>query len=232
MDIIRDIVNGKLNYLSEEFYIEEAKEKREDATFRYKFQDVIDVASEKAQILKARGITSKKTAKVAATQATATGQVPYNLIVENSPPKMQQPATGCDCCQSTQHSIQNCNKLGSMKIENVMAELRRFQYCFRCMHKGHIAKFCKNKAVKCGKCNFFGHPTILHGIKEFRQQQQQQGLATSANPPNQPSTSSNGASSNNSNTHQPQPNSVNQPTNPANRTAAAGGNNQEEAGQR
>ena len=77
VDIVRDLVNGKLNYLSEEFYIEEAKEKRENSTFRYKFQDVIDVASEKAQILKARGITSKKTAKVAATQAKINCQDTY-----------------------------------------------------------------------------------------------------------------------------------------------------------
>ena len=196
VDIIRDLINGKLNYLSEEFYIEEAKEKRENPSFRYKFQDVIDVASEKAQILKARGIASKKahkTAGVAATQIRPTGQMNYNKVVENSPPKVQQPASSCDLCHSTQHSIQNCNKLWHMKLEDRMVELRKFHYCFRCMLKGHIAKFCKNKPVKCGKCSLFGHPNILHGIRELRQQQQQQRLAAGGatpstnsitNPPN------------------------------------------------
>ena len=178
VDIIRDIINGKLNYLSEEFYIEEAKEKRDDASFRYKFQDVINVISEKAQILKARGITSKKTPKTAGVAATQ--KMGYNEAVENSPPKVQQPASSCECCQSTQHSIQNCNKLWHMKLEERMAELRKYNYCFRCMMKGHIAKFCKNKPVKCGKCSLFGHPSILHGIRELRQQQQQQRLAAGA----------------------------------------------------
>ena len=182
VDIIRDLINGKLQYLSEEFYVEEAKEKRENPSFRYKFQDVIDVTSEKAQILKARGITSKKTktAGVASTQARPAGQMAYNEVVENSPPKVQQPASKCECCQSQQHSIQNCNKLWNMKLEDRMVELRKYQYCFRCMLKGHIAKFCKNKPVKCGKCSLFGHPNILHGIRELRQQQQQQRLAAAA----------------------------------------------------
>ena len=220
VDIIRDIINGKLSYLSEEFYVEEAKEKRDDPSFRYKFQDVIDITSEKAQILKARGITSKKpskTAGVAATQMMSNGQMGYNEVVEHSPPKPQQPASSCECCQSTQHSIQNCNKLWNMKLEDRMVELRKYHYCFRCMNKGHIAKFCKNKPVKCGKCSLFGHPNILHGIRELRQQQQQQRLATAAaaastsnmNPPN--------SINNNPNTSNQQPTSTrppisNQPT--------------------
>ena len=225
VDIIRDLINGKLNYLSEEFYIEEAKEKREDPSFRYKFQDVIDVTSEKAQILKARGITSKKahkTAGVAATQIRAAGQMNYNEVVENSPPKAQQPASNCDLCHSTQHSIQNCNKLWHMKLEDRMAELRKLHYCFRCMLKGHIAKFCKNRPVKCGKCNLFGHPNILHGIRELRQQQQQQRLAAAAAAP-----------STNSNTNPPHPtngsqsqNTSNQASTPQNTPSTSGiGNN-------
>ena len=212
VDIVRDIINGKMNYLSEEFYIEEAKKKREDPTFRYKFQDVIDVASEKAQILKARGITSKKaskTAGVAATQVTSSGQTQYRDVVENSPPKVQQPASSCECCSSTQHSILHCNKLSNMKLEDIMAELKRLQYCFRCMHKGHIAKFCKNKPVKCGKCNFFGHPNVLHGIREFRQQQQQQRLAATATTANQPQTTSTGTPSATTTSNQ---NTSNQPS--------------------
>ena len=113
----------------------------------------------------------------------------YVQAVENSPPKIQQPAGKCECCQSTQHSILNCNKLGNMRLEDKMTELKGFQYCFRCMHKGHIAKFCKNKPIKCGKCNLMGHPTILHGIRELRQQQYQQRLAAQATSGNQPSTS-------------------------------------------
>ena len=158
---------------------------------------MIDVTSEKAQILKARGITSKKapkTAGVAATQMRPAGQMNYNEVVGNSPPKIQQPASSCELCQSTQHSIQNCNKLWHMKLEDRMIELRKFHYCFRCMLKGHIAKFCKNKPVKCGKCSLFGHPNILHGIRELRQQQQQQRLAagaaaSSTNPSINPSNS-------------------------------------------
>ena len=218
VDIVRDLINGKLNYLSEEFYIEEAKEKRENPSFRYRFQDVINVASEKAQILKARGITSKKapkTAGVAATQMRQTGQMNYNEVVENSPPKVQQPASGCECCQSSQHSIQNCNKLWHMKLEDRMVELRKFQYCFRCMMKGHIAKFCKNKPAKCGKCSLFGHPSILHGIRELRQQQQQQRLAAAA-------TTTNAAPPTTSNTDQPRPTNNPHSQNTSNQASTSG----------
>ena len=220
---MRDIINGKLSYLSEEFYVEEAKEKRDDPSFRFKFQDVIDVTSEKAQILKARGITSKKapkTAGVASTQRTQSGQMGYNEVVEHSPPKPQQPASNCECCQSTQHSIQNCNKLWNMKLEDRMIELRKFNYCFRCMMKNHIAKFCKNKPVKCGKCNFFGHPNILHGIRELRQQQQQQrqggAAAASSNPTTSTSSNGNAANTNNNGNTSNQPPTTTRPSNPTN----------------
>ena len=236
VDIVRDLINGKLSYLSEEFYIEEAKEKRENANFRYKFQDVIDVASEKAQILKARGISSKKTAKtagVAATQMMSTGQMQYNEVVENSPPKLQQPASSCECCQSTQHSIQNCNKLWNMKLEDRMVELRKFQYCFRCMLKGHIAKFCKNKPVKCGKCNLLGHPNILHGIRELRQQQQQQRIAAAAAAAADPSSGTNNSTTaSNHNGRAPNTSSANQPSTSSNQPTPPGNQNHGETSSR
>ena len=144
----------------------------------------------------------------------------YNEVVENSPPKMQQPASSCECCQSTQHSIQNCNKLWNMKLEDRMVELRKYHYCFRCMLKGHIAKFCKNRPVKCGKCSLFGHPNILHGIRELRQQQQQQRLAAAAN--------SDATSPSNPNSNQPNAqhqNTSNHSSTPSSSSTASGSNN-------
>ena len=144
---------------------------------------------------------------------TSSGQMGYNDVVENSPPKPQQPASGCEPCHSTQHSVQNCNKLRNMKLEDIMVELRKFNYCFRCMGRNHIAKFCKNKPVKCGKCNFFGHPTILHGIRELRQQQQQQRQGNATNTSN---PSGNAANTNNNTNTSSQPSTSSRPTNPTN----------------
>ena len=197
---------------------------------------MIDVASEKAQILKARGISSKKTAKtagVAATQMMSTGQMQYNEVVENLPPKLQQPASSCECCQSTQHSIQNCNKLWNMKLEDRMVELRKFQYCFRCMLKGHIAKFCKNKPVKCGKCNLLGHPNILHGIRELRQQQQQQRIAAAAAAAADPSSGTNNSTTaSNQNGRAPNTSSTNQPSTSSNQPTPPGNQNHGETSSR
>ena len=182
-DIIRDIVNGKLSYMAEEFYNEEAKKKRENPKFRYKFQDVIDIVSEKAQILKARGITSKgqQTVKVAATQGmTGDNNALYSRAAK-SPPKAQPPLMKCELCQSSSHSIEKCNKLSTMSLADKAKEYRRLRYCFRCSKKGHIAKFCQNEPNKCGECGQLGHPTILHGWRELQQQLRAEANKTANN---------------------------------------------------
>ena len=92
VDIVREVVVGKLPFMADEFYKKEAKKKKKDAAFRMKFQDVVDEVMERAQILKAQGKTSKPTqvAKVAAA-ATNMGPRNYSGVLRNSPPKVQQP---------------------------------------------------------------------------------------------------------------------------------------------
>ena len=90
-DIVREIINAKVPFMSEEFYRREAKIKRKEQSFRMKFDDLIEAVSERAAILKAQGKTSKSagnanSAKVAAAKTTA-GHQQYNNIVKTSPPK-------------------------------------------------------------------------------------------------------------------------------------------------
>ena len=164
-DIVREVINGKVPFISDDFYRREARMKRKRPAFRMNFDDVIDAISERAAILKAQGKTSKSqavsTAKVAA--AKTTGQQNYSGVVKNSPPKQQQELPTKPVCKlcNFQHKTEDCNRWSQMTIEKRQEELRKRGLCFKCLTGGHISRWCPNDQPECKVCKK-NHQSILH----------------------------------------------------------------------
>ena len=186
---------GKIPYAADAFYEKEAKQKRKDHLFRFKFEDLMIKVEERAQILKAQGKsasggTKNQTAKVAAT--TTNNSQPRSFVniakdaAENnafnvSPPKQQpqlhhRPQEKCIICNIS-HNVKDCARMKSMTIEKRLEELKRRGICFRCLEGGHMARSCPQAAnVRCSECNG-RHQTLLHGkvgAQQHQLEQQQQ----------------------------------------------------------
>ena len=171
-DMIRDIMNKKLPFMSEDFYKSEIKKQRKDAKFRMNFDDLLQAVSDRIRTMKAQGVAPKKEdqAKIAAVQGNATG---WNKKAA-SPPKQQNqpPKVRCFNCNAS-HGIDQCNDLMSLPLEKVVEKLRAERSCYNCLKPNHIAKFCRDEGFKCAKCGL-GHPTILCGLRQLQQQQRQE----------------------------------------------------------
>ena len=172
-DIIRDLVNKRLPFMSDEFYRAETKKQKKDPRFRMAFDDLLETIQDKARTLKARGIASKKdsidTAKVAATSGQTTEKWSSKVA---SPPKEQPEASSCFNCSSVRHGADKCNDLRLMGMEKIVEVLKKEGRCFSCLEKiNHVAKFCtEKKKFKCLLCGG-SHPTILCGLPKFLAQQ-------------------------------------------------------------
>ena len=168
-DIIRDIVNKRLPFMSDEFYRTETKRQKKDPKFRMGYDELLESIQDKARTLKARGISSKRdatdTAKVAATSGQTTEKWSSKVA---SPPKEQPEAKSCFNCSSVRHGADKCNSLRMMGMEKMVEKLKKDGRCFSCLEKtSHVAKFCTEK--KKHKCELCGgsHPTILCGLPKF-----------------------------------------------------------------
>ena len=188
--IVRDLVMGKIPYAADGFYEKEAKQKRKDPLFRFKFEDLMIKVEERAQILKAQGKsatggTENQTAKVAATTTNSEPRS-YNIVKEAaknnafsvSPPKQQpqlyqRPQEKCIICNFN-HNIKECPRMKSMTTVKRLEELKRRGICFRCLEGGHMARGCPQAAnVRCSECNG-RHQTLLHGRVGAQQQNPEQ----------------------------------------------------------
>ena len=175
-DIIRDIFNKKLPFMSEEFYKSEIKKQKKDPKYRMKFEDMLQALSDKVRTMKAQGISSNKDdAKIAAFDRNDNNDTWRKKAA--SPPNQNPPTKSsvikCFVCNAS-HPLEKCNKLRNMTIERRTEILRKDNRCFRCLEKdGHIAKFCQSEGFKCSECPY-NHPTILHGLYEMRQKQRQE----------------------------------------------------------
>ena len=174
-DIIRDIFNKKLPFMSEEFYKAEIKKQKKDPKMRMKFEDMLQAISDKIRTMKAQGMSSKKDdAKI----ASFDGKVEDTWSSKAASPPKQNPAPKtavikCFYC-SASHPLEKCNKLRNMPVEKRTEILRQDKRCFRCLQKDdHIAKFCQREGFKCMECPY-NHPTILHGLYELRQKKRQE----------------------------------------------------------
>ena len=74
-DIVRDLMNKKLPFMSEEFYKEEIRKQKKNAKFRMDFDDMLQAVSDKIRTMKAQGVAPKKEdqAKIAALQGNTPG---------------------------------------------------------------------------------------------------------------------------------------------------------------
>ena len=118
-DIIRDILNKKLSFMSEEFYKMEVKKQKKDAKFRMSFDDLLQAISDKVRTMKAQGFSSKKeeSAKIQALDGNEKDDA-WKRKAE-SPPKPQPPkkqkTISCFICNAS-HPLEKCNKLLSMPL--------------------------------------------------------------------------------------------------------------------
>ena len=175
-DIIRDIFNKKLPFMSEEFYRQEIKKQKKEPKYRMKFDDMLQALSDKVRTMKAQGISSKKEdAKIASLDSNDNNDAWKRKAA--SPPKQMPPSKAsvikCFVCNAS-HPLDKCNKLRNMPVERRTEILRKDGRCFRCLEKkDHIAKWCKAEGFKCLECPY-KHPTILHGLYELRQKKRQE----------------------------------------------------------
>ena len=158
--------------MADKFYEKEAKRMEKDKRFKFKFQDLINEIADRAQVLKLQGKNTGKaslqqTAKVAATSSVSQGS--FRDAVRDSPPKQQgiipskQPSNQMRCrfC-SQQHTTEGCTKLLAMNLQQRMDSLKKQGFCYRCLHKGHVARDCGMRQPPiCKTCNL-GHQSMLH----------------------------------------------------------------------
>ena len=182
-DIVREIVNAKVPFMSEEFYRREAKMKRKQPLFRMKFDDLIEAVSERAAILKAQGKTSKtqgtgNSAKIASSK-TSGNQQQYNNVVKNSPPKQQPDLPVKPKCQwcKLEHRTEECSQVLALTVEKRQEEFRKRALCFKCLTQGHIGKFCPNEQPVCKHCKK-NHLSILHVDYEKNQKDDNKAAET------------------------------------------------------
>ena len=192
-DIIRDIFNRRLSFMSEEFYRAEVKRQRKDSKFRMSFDDLLQAISDKVRTMKAQGFSSKKDepAKIQALDGNEKDDA-WKRKAE-SPPKPQPPkkqkTISCFICNAS-HPLEKCNKLLSMPLEQRTEILRKDRRCFRCLEKeGHIAKWCQSEGFKCADCGF-NHPTILCGLRKLMQEKKKEQIAAQNQNGNQRQTKS------------------------------------------
>ena len=53
--IIRQVVMANVPFMADRFYEKETKKRKKDSKFQYKFKDMIEAISDRAQVLKAQG---------------------------------------------------------------------------------------------------------------------------------------------------------------------------------
>ena len=179
-DIIRDILNKKLPFMSEEFYKAEIKRQRKDSKFRMRFDDMLQAISEKVCTMKAQGFSSKKDECQPAKIQSLDGNEKNNAWKRKaeSPPKQQQQqptwsqetTVECFYCNAS-HPLDKCNALLNLSLMERIEILKMAGVCFKCLKKaGHIARSCDDNGFKCNDCHF-NHPTILCGQWQLMQKQ-------------------------------------------------------------
>ena len=169
-EIIQDLLNEKLSFMAESFFRRQYKITKTQPLYRRGFFDIIEDLQERAQIMKARGLTSRsKTDKENVVQMApaimTNGPKTYSEAVKQSPPKEQQQLQErprCEFCQEG-HWSDECPSL--MAMETVMERKeasKKKGLCWRCMRRaGHIARMCTEPEPKCGICSL-RHMTCFH----------------------------------------------------------------------
>ena len=202
-DIVRDLMNKKLPFMSEDFYKEEIRRQKKNARFRMDFDDMLQALSDKIRTMKAQGVAPKKEdqAKIAAMQGNPTG---WNRKVASPPKPRTQTSNAtveCSNCHAT-YGMDKCNDLMDWPLEKVVEKLKAGRSCFNCLKPYHIAKFCRNEGFRCGKCGL-NHPTILCGLRQLQQRQRlerEEGAGNSASASTSASASASTSASNNKGT--------------------------------
>ncbi|XP_037926713.1 uncharacterized protein LOC119661436 [Hermetia illucens] len=113
--------------------------------------DILSFIKEEISSLEMAELTNERrtrTTKVANTCKTAAGLLTTTNIAEF-----------CCFCKSNSHLTENCKTTLSLAEKKTI--LKSMGYCFKCTKKGHNAKRCFNKRVKCSLCGS-NHATSMH----------------------------------------------------------------------
>ena len=119
-DLVRDLINKKLPFMSEDFYKAEVKRQKRNPRSRMNFDNLMQAVSDKVRTLKAQGISSKKeeTAKVQTLDGNERNDA-WKRKAE-SPPKKEAPkkqnTVKCFLCNAS-HPLERCNKLLKMPLK-------------------------------------------------------------------------------------------------------------------
>ena len=189
-DIIRKIIDSRLDHYATKFWTEDQKSVRQTGR-RFTFKDLIDQIQDWMNILSNRGVNEKRsnannnnnsnnsnnigngrntnnprqTANVNASSGrrtqTPTASGGYAGKVGNSPPK-EQPSTRCGICESY-HATTDCQTIANISIDERIKKLGEKGCCFLCFSRGHMARDCQTPPT-CGICRK-PHNTLLHRSK-------------------------------------------------------------------
>ena len=188
-DIIREVIMAKVPHMADKFYEKEARKMKKDKRFKFKFQDLISEVADRAQVLKLQGkntgeVKGQQTAKVAVMTSGAQGS--FRDVLRDSPPKQQGPlpprqagnSPKCRFCLQG-HLTESCSRLSSMSLQQRFDSLKKAGFCYRCLHKGHVAKDCGVRQPPICKTCKLGHQSILHTVNGMapRPTQRDSGVA-------------------------------------------------------
>ena len=158
-DLIREIIQTRVPYFAEPFYLAEAKKTAKNPKFRFGFHDLIDFIRMRARVNQAQNRT--KAYHKVANMEKKVGCGPKTSVARE--PK-------CPICSSIHH-IWDCNHLSGLSMEKKIENLKRHGLCYSCLKKeGHLSKDCKETNIYCGKCYREGHYEVMCGLPAYFRQ--------------------------------------------------------------
>ena len=185
LDIIRTTVNKKIVTYRSKFWEQQAETKREDASHKTKFVDIITFLAEKAETASLMGTLTELQTKGRSTNVnlTETDQS-WSGAVKDNPPQtqtQQQPRNdqqrrpGCAMKCKHSHRTKDCRKLINHPDPDKMDQIaRELEICYNCGDPGHTARNCKDPKPDCGICkNGNTHLTIFHHFLARRNKRNQ-----------------------------------------------------------
>ena len=162
-DILRNVVESRLEHLSVKFWKKNAKNQDKFGT-ELKFEDMMAMLSNWIRILAQKGIpiknTIRPTVKIAATEVSQiNGRNVSQARKTSVNATTRQPAVRCSICGES-HTPETCPELLKLDVEGRIEMLYEKRLCYHCMAGDHVARLC-NDRPQCGKCGK-SHATALH----------------------------------------------------------------------
>ena len=210
-DVVRKIVNSRLEHYSTKFWIKDGKKIRQTGK-AMSFEDLLDELQNWMVVLVNRGANEKheqsnnnssngnnninggkNSARVNATSSRGKGsskqpvqQAQPETMAQHimSSPPQQQSTIRCGVCDSL-HDTNDCQLLANLSIDERLQRLGQKGLCFHCFRRGHTARNCTQKP-RCNSCNRLHNTLMCQRRTEYRNGMQNELPFQPAHQSNQP----------------------------------------------